>query len=771
MTATPSLKHLKLAAFRGSTTEFKMKFDKGKKLTLVYGENGCGKTTVCDAFEFLSNERISSLDNRGLGKGLDSYWHSSGKLPSDLVVDLETTVGVWKGTISNKKALIASNAGKLRIELLRRQQILNIIEAPPGERYIAIKHFIDVESIELAELNLKQSAKALESEIVEARRRENENLETLHGFFEAALKPAHHSPLSWAVEQLKTAGQSNSLELQAVEAAIKSYSDIDVAIEQFEKLNSQLALTKEKLDQAEILVGKAVLASAEGALDTINMLKAAESLLHNHDTVETCPLCESSDRASDLKVRLSIRIEKLAALSNAVAERDECRNHHSSQLNIVNQRRMECLTVRESLLEVTGSSNFPGSVAKIVTPPGEIEPLKDWLINAVAQVESWKKHRDNLQDSVKFKRALGSAVEQYKSNLDQRVKAEGLLPLLDNALKICVEERQTFTDGIMSEIAQTVGELYEKVHPGEQLNKIALPLDPNKRSSLNLKADFAGKSVLPQAYFSQSHLDTLGLCVFVALALRQSPENKILILDDVLGSIDEPHVERVIQMIYEVSQKFQHAIVTTHYRPWKERFRWGKLQPEQACQFVELKRWTLQEGMREVSSIPEVARLKKLLKEDDLDNQAIVAKAGVILEATLDHLTLKYECNMPRRANSKYTIGDLLNAISSKLRDALVVEIAILGTDGSFQFDKKPLKPVLDKIGAIAEARNAIGAHFNELSFDLLDSDSVEFAKVVVELFDTIVDPEHGWPDNSKSGSHWRNSGDTRRLHPLKKPS
>ncbi len=67
--------------------------------------------------------------------------------------------------------------------------------------------------------------------------------------------------------------------------------------------------------------------------------------------------------------------------------------------------------------------------------------------------------------------------------------------------------------------------------------------------------------------------------------------------------------------------------------------------------------------------------------------------------------------------------------------------------------------------------RNALGAHFKEISFDLLDQDAISFANHVAELVDALSHPDHGWPANDKSGSYWRNGGDTRRLHPLKKPS
>ncbi|HOY79367.1 MAG TPA: hypothetical protein PLN33_16240 [Hyphomonadaceae bacterium] len=81
------------------------------------------------------------------------------------------------------------------------------------------------------------------------------------------------------------------------------------------------------------------------------------------------------------------------------------------------------------------------------------------------------------------------------------------------------------------------------------------------------------------------------------------------------------------------------------------------------------------------------------------------------------------------------------------------------------------LKPILDEITKIAQARNVFGAHFKAISFEMLDTDAVAFAKQVEALVDALTHPNHGWPSNDNSGSYWRNSGDTRRLHPLKKPS
>jgi hypothetical protein len=316
-----------------------------------------------------------------------------------------------------------------------------------------------------------------------------------------------------------------------------------------------------------------------------------------------------------------------------------------------------------------------------------------------------------------------------------------------------------------------VGELYERIHPGEGLNKISLALDVAKRASLEISTEFEGKKdAPPQAYFSDSHLDTLGLCVFFALAERDVPEEKILVLDDMLGSVDEPHVDRIVEMIYGETSKFRHCLIMTHYGPWRQKYRWGWLKNGQ-CQFVELTRWSFHKGISHSRSIPETERLRSLLAEASPDLQAICAKSGVILEAVLDFLTQLYECNVPRRTGGAYTLGDLLPAIDKKLKGALRVGHRCVDTAGTVSYPEKQLEPHLSELSRIAQVRNVFGCHFNALSFNLLDSDAIAFGTEVLSLIDALIDPETGWPKNDKSGSYWETADDTRRLHPLRKPS
>ena len=132
--------------------------------------------------------------------------------------------------------------------------------------------------------------------------------------------------------------------------------------------------------------------------------------------------------------------------------------------------------------------------------------------------------------------------------------------------------------------------LYERVHPGEGLNQIRLELDPKKRASLEIGARFSGQFTRPQGYFSESHLDTLGLCVFLALAELEQPEQKIVVLDDVLSSVDEAHVDRVVDLLRTESTRFRHVVITMHARTWID-----AMSPD--VHVVELGPWSPADGL------------------------------------------------------------------------------------------------------------------------------------------------------------------------------
>lgn len=773
MTAHAKLNSLTITAFRGSCAAFTLPFETGRNLTIVYGENGTGKTTICDAFDFLAHERISSLDGYGLGKGLEKFWPTAEKSTKDLSVTLDTGAGTCSGRIANKQVVVSPPELRPKIELLRRQQILSLIQAQPKERYDVIRRFIDITEFEVSEATLRQQGKDIADDLSRAQQAEGQSLQELQGFYEASGSPTGLNPVSWAKQKLALPSADLDKDIASIAKLRSTYDGLKAFPERVVARHQTLTVAKAALAEAEQRLAAAAASVSDDLADTLAVLETGDRYLHGHPNASTCPLCRSDEKMAGLATDVASRLASLGALRTATTARRTCATALTTAQSAVDQLATDYERAAGAYKAAKKGHAWDANI-KLPSnePPKDAASLQAWLAANDSIAAGWPDVEASWRDEKKFIATLKSASERYEVNSATREHLQAITPKLDEALNICVVQRQAFTKQIISAIAQEIGELYEKVHPGEGLDAIALPLDPKKRASIELEAKFAGKDVPPQAYFSQSHLDTLGLCVFLALASRDRPAETILILDDVLGSVDEPHVERVVEMIYEVSTRFRHTILTTHYRPWRERFRWGALKPGQLCQFIELGPWNVTNGMTYFACLPETERLRALLKDQPADVQAISSKAGVILEYAADYLTQRYECAVPRRHGGVYTIGDLLPPIGKKLREALSVEIRDGITDpNAAATSVVQLKPVLDEIERIARIRNLMGAHFNAVSFDLLDKDAVAFATHVLKLVDALCHPDHGWPNNDKSGSYWRNVGDSRRLHPLKKPA
>jgi hypothetical protein len=358
-------------------------------------------------------------------------------------------------------------------------------------------------------------------------------------------------------------------------------------------------------------------------------------------------------------------------------------------------------------------------------------------------------------------------LDQHDENVSRQAGLSLVLPRLKQALEVCEKQRKQYLEQVLAAIAVEVGRLYEAIHPGEGLNKISFKLSPTRQGSLDLSAEFLGKQDQPpQAYFSESHLDSLGLCIFLALAERQAPESTIVVLDDVLGSIDEPHVDRLIGMLYDEARKFKHTILTTHYRPWREKFRWGWLKNNQ-CEFIELGAWTPADGIVSAqNSLSPLAELRSHLVASPPSLQPACAAAGVILERACDFLASLYELDVPYR-NGGLTLGDLLPRVAEK-RMAAALRVEVRQPDGSYA--DVSLGNQLIRLRDMAQLRNIFGCHYNDLANMLPPQDALAFAQAVHDFATALICDENGWPRSDKSGSFWATQGETRRLHPLKKP-
>jgi len=365
--------------------------------------------------------------------------------------------------------------------------------------------------------------------------------------------------------------------------------------------------------------------------------------------------------------------------------------------------------------------------------------------------------------------AIKTAMETIKVKEEKAKIDEAILKRLKDYEEIVPRERKSYVNNILQTISGEIERLYQKIHPGEGLGAFRLYLKQNVRGSLEYDGDFQNShNIPPQAYYSDAHLDTLGICMFLALAKHFNDDNNtIIILDDVISSVDETHRERFLEMLHDEADNFCQMVVTTHYRPWRDIYRIGG-GPANKVQFIDLQLWSKEAGIRHTKSRLMIEELKDLINNITLENrQNISSKAGILLEGILDHLALKYRLKVPRQPLQKYELGFLFDALSKHKKYIKTIQLNDTGNTIETQ-----IQSLVEPLENMSWIRNQVGCHWNLDGSLISDAKVKEFAENTIALSEGLCCCYCGnLPSREdKPGNYYQCQCGKKQMYPLQLP-
>lgn len=159
------LNSLYIKSFRGATKPVTIEFDNSKKITMLFAENGNGKSTIADALICLCTDKMGSLDDKS---SIDkSFLKSLGTGTGKTKITLNTDAGAFTTSISGSaKAFVKTPAtGQPSLKFLRRSQIINLINSQASDRYTALKDYLDVSNIYTGEESLRKVFREVEKDL------------------------------------------------------------------------------------------------------------------------------------------------------------------------------------------------------------------------------------------------------------------------------------------------------------------------------------------------------------------------------------------------------------------------------------------------------------------------------------------------------------------------------------------------------------------------------------------------------------------------------
>jgi energy-coupling factor transporter ATP-binding protein EcfA2 len=775
------IEKLVLKDFKGAAGSTAIDFDKSKRITLLFGENGTGKSSIIDAIDFVCNENFGSIADRSVGHKQADYIVTLGSTPDKLEVNVTTSVGTWVGKIGRgSKPTVSGPDGRPKARVLRRSTILNIVMAEPGKKYEALRDFIEVPGCNKNEVALR---KAIENEVevyekailaVTEARTNLEKLWTLEGKPDAGYLEWANKKTAESKETLSKSLADKKTILDAIASCKNGKTSLDKEQISYDTLmNEQQQAEKDFVASTETM-GKEI-------KDLIKLLEDAQTYLTKGKGQKTCPVCEKPIDPEELRKRLSARLQSMKDNVELKKKLDKAIKAADDQLAVLKAAR-DSFRNRAAKLADDCFSVGLHEVKELMLDSSSYVQLRDKRESlspkALEQAEEiWSKVspiESDLQSSYQAELETSNQLNAMKIHLQTITEKESIarrhksiLEGLRKLQEVVEGTRKDFVRDMLGNIAGTVEDMYKQLHPGEGLGGIKWLLKDQFKASIEMLAHFQGATdVLPQGYYSESHLDTLGVCVFLALAKYYNDDSTIVLLDDVVTSVDQVHMDRFFRMLNEEADNFNQLIIATHYRPWREKYRHYSGMSAKV-QLVELQEWSLAKGIRHAKTKFSIEELQDCITATPFDRQAVASKGGILLEAILNRLARQLKCRLPFKNEEDYTLAEYAGGFNKELKKLLRAE----HSDG-ITTTTVDLGPMVEATVDQTWVRNEVGCHFKEPGMDIPDTDVKDFGSKIVTLASSLVCGDCGeFPSRNKSGSYWECKCGRRRLYPLVLPN
>lgn len=672
-----SIRRVRVAGFRGIGEPVEIDLE-GRGMILM-GDNGAGKSSLLEAIEYGLTGGVASLAGRTQRISVKRHApHVGAARPAEVVLVLEGPGGITQEvgpetTLDTLDEPFRSfvRAARGRQFLLRRAHVLELIEAQDRDRYEALAPFLGVQGFGPVERRLQAVRQKAEERV----RTQEGELDVAEGRVAQRVGSAEPDAV-WAW-----------LEARAARVGIGLPADLA-------ELPGTLAQRPEPTGQglAERRVGIERLIEALPTVDKLERLEALLAAARDWDGAETvryevvleqgirwlwegdgaqCPLCESRIAREAVVARARDRLREASSAVAARKAADEARQAVLGRLRGITSERARPAGIDEAL--VTAIERLSGErralAADVVTQVGAaLAGVREQLAAARAALPAVDDGGDAVADLL----WAAEAVPAWEAARRHHAVLVAVAARAGRLAAHAVDARRKAAQEVLAATAADVTQIYGAFHEGEAALRVSLEMKEHGSGSAKVLVDVleqAGED--PRGLLSEGHLDTLGLAMFFALHRHPGHTLGLLMLDDVLGTIDTGHRERVVRWLMREIAPHRQLIVTTHSRQW-----WEWLIELQRTEGVE-DRFRHHEVVRDaggVASLVDVqTRLERLRAavEGSADPIQIGQLAGHILEAELREIRIAWRLAVSARPGERYTIGDLWGATNKKLKSGV----------------------------------------------------------------------------------------------------
>lgn len=583
---------------------------------VVVGPNGTGKSTLTQALEFLLTGQVSALTGAGTGRiNRREHIPNHNVDPREVYVEVQfadeggesltvrreftssSSIEASRRPESLERFLTLADQG---LALLTREELLELVVTTPGTRKDQLQQLLDLTGIDERRRQLKRLARKAneeadrcDREITRAEERLQQNL---------GIRSTDESTVRTAVNNLRAELGGDGVDSLGTGASFRR------------GLNSPAEQATHPLQRSSVrqniswlhdwLTGSAAdfdekrqelvecLRALQADRKTLERVSQLELVRQGQEMVDdeagACPLCLAEYKPGEVEARLEARRRRLSRIEEQTDQlqdlsaeiRREADDVARNLDRVRDQLEAESLgTSLEPLVVLHGhmtnlldalDCDLTEEVAEI--SPGDFSHDID-TSPALEAVESLQTEAERLPGKSELQEAwdaLAEAGQAYDTVVElrqHRAEYTRVAEELELAHQQFLRSRDAVLGSVYDSIAERFADFYTRVNPDER--EMDPGLNPTATGVEFSVGFYGGGEHPPHALHSEGHQDSMGVCLFLALADQFSPlEYTPVMLDDVVMSVDEGHRQRVADVLADdLSRDFQ-FLITTHDERW-----------------------------------------------------------------------------------------------------------------------------------------------------------------------------------------------------------
>lgn len=714
---------IKISGIRGIKNSLELNLN--KKSILVYGDNGSGKSSITDAFEWFYYDKVGHLisEETGATKGKGALRN----LFLDNSVDATIKVECSKPELSSQKSINSAlriTQSNISVDfndflkstqaenlILRYRDLLRFIISTKKEKLDTLQEIIGFSQVgDIRDLLRKNAGRIARN--INASRYDNkkstqqtilienfgQNITSANQFFEVANELI--KPLRSKIEI------KNYKNIKEILKEIESTEDTEVInkISFLSKINENLSEIVGNIDSinSDYDVYYKSVADLKKEKEKIEKLQILNLLLEGQKLMQSeiikddvCPLCQQDKSKIELVFEINQRIEELQELQKEKEQVEQGAKDLQLTIqknsNLLNALKLEKLfnkeeykTIKNQISDLTSAfEKYTTELKKNILSDELIQSSELTINKSTTQkiADESKTQAKTLSENQKKNPRLQihtklSLATQAYGQYNKIVKEEAVLrrqQLTFEALFADFIKRQELSLNVFLEMfSQDINDYYTSMNPNEKIENIKLvPLKDGNDDlvGITIEYDFYDETKSPPiAYLSESHINCLGLAFYLASVKAFNKQNGFFILDDIISSFDRPHRTRFARLLTNKFDKFQ-ILLFTHEREFYELI----------ATEVKSKGWLLQDlhWTKETGTVLKIPLVdyksqieEKFSSRDTNDLGNLIRK---YLERKLKSISYEIEAKVAYRnneINEKRMAPELLDAVQSKLSKA-----------------------------------------------------------------------------------------------------